>query len=226
MIDPSSLPKPFRDAMERTETLKQPTGNEVKIYKETTRAAVAADGCQSTAKAAPSSLLIGNALAGSNPQAKRKPQIDGKDATHTEVRFWELLKARVASGEFSEAAFEPFSLPVEGESRGRNCLYTPDFCATRADPLFIATINDLKRVSNASMIDFWSKAREASKMEEFGRLRAFWPLCVFFEVKGGYTSSRGTTSRQKFRQARERYPWARFEMHQWKDKQWKDITPK
>lgn len=151
------------------------------------------------------------------PKKRRPAHVKGQ-MNKTEARFAALLQARFDAGEFSEFAFEPFALPIEG-----GYTYAPDFVAIPRNALF--TIADLKRLAQTTAMAM------AASQEFYGLVSLFQsavqarkgtagPLACLFEVKGAMIWEK---NRQKFKQARERYPWARFEMHQWKAGEWKQL---
>lgn len=146
-------------------------------------------------------------------KAGPKPGRKKGDPNRTEAEFGLMLQKRLEAGEFSEFAYEPFALPVEGSDRG----YTPDFCAIPTELAPFVNIEDLKCLANARAIDMMFDDRPRRIRNAVSTSS---PKVMFFEIKGGQIWRHNLN---RFKQARERYPWAVFEMWQKTKDGWNQI---
>lgn len=143
---------------------------------------------------------------------KNKGRIPGQ-MNQTEREFSLMLEQRKQAGEFSEWAYEPFALPVEGTKRG----YTPDFVAIPAEIFEYISIEKLRTLVRASAVEC---VLNESLNYSARVLRLSEDKIAFFEIKGGKIWRQNLN---RYRQAVERYPWARFEMWQRVKREWTQI---
>lgn len=129
----------------------------------------------------------------------------------TEFTYSHILEARRSKGEILDWQFEPITLRI-----GDNCKYTPDFCISERNGS--VSIEDIKFLASRTMLEFVESERAR---ELLWQLRTTETGITFIEIKGAHIWD---DAKVKFKAAKDKYLWAKFQMWQLKRGEWKQIA--